>query len=157
MKKFLKVLSILTVIFTITITLTHAQQQAQPSVEKMKVDKKPEFPGGKTALINFLSKQVKYPESAKKALLEGSVSVGFKIQADGSITDVKVRATKYTIRKMDEKTKQMTAVSTNNPTDKSLEMEAIRVIKTMPHWKAAEYQGTKVAVDYALPITFTLQ
>ena len=155
MNRFLKALPVLIVLLSTTFSM--AQQSDTQSIEKLKVDKKPEFVGGNPALIAFISKQIKYPETAKKALLEGTISVGFRVESDGSITGVKVRATKYTIRKTDEKTKQTTAVATTNPSDKSLEQEAMRVIKAMPRWNPAEYQKTKVAVDYALPVKFTLQ
>lgn len=155
MNRFLKALPFLFMLFCATFSM--AQQFDTPPVQKMKADKKPEFVGGNPALITFINKQLKYPETAQKALLEGTISVGFRVETDGSITGVKVRTTKYTIRKTDEKTKQTTAVATTNPTDKSLEQEAMRVIKAMPRWSPAEYQKTKVAVDYALPVKFTLQ
>lgn len=155
MNRFLTALPILIVLLSTTFSM--AQQTKTQPVEKLQVDKKPEFVGGNPALIAFISKQIRYPETAKKALLEGTIAVGFRVEADGSITSVKVRSTKYTIRKTDETTKQTTIVATTNPTDKSLEQEAMRVIKSMPRWNPAEYQKTKVAVDYALPVKFTLK
>jgi protein TonB len=40
--------------------------------------------------------------------------------------------------------------------DKSLDTEAIRVIKSMPDWKPGRMNGRTVKVKYTLPIYFRL-
>ncbi len=126
-----------------------AQQSGAPQ-------KKPQFPGGIDSMVMFLSRNVKYPTKAKTEMLEGTVYVGFIVEKDGTISSIDVKKTKYTIRKKDEKTQQLKAVAIENPKDDSLEKEAMRVVKTMPRWKAGEHNGEKVSVGYTLPIKFAL-
>jgi protein TonB len=40
--------------------------------------------------------------------------------------------------------------------DKSLDNEAVRVIKSMPNWKPGRMNGRTVKVKYTLPIYFRL-
>ena len=47
------------------------------------VDEMPEFPGGVEALMDYVSRNVKYPESAKENNLQGRVLVKFVIEKDG--------------------------------------------------------------------------
>ncbi|MBK8146164.1 MAG: energy transducer TonB [Bacteroidetes bacterium] len=94
----------------------------------------PEFPGGENAMLTFISQNLKYPKEAMNKNLEGKVVVNFQIKTDGTIDNVKVRERKH----------------------ESLDAEAIRVIKAMPHWKPGMQDGTIVEVNYALPIMFQL-
>jgi len=95
----------------------------------------PAYPGGQKALIEFLSKNVKYPEEAKKAGIQGRVVVRFMVDRDGAIAKVKV------------------ARSGGN---KELDREAVRVIKAMPDWKPGTVRGNPVNVTYTLPVNFRL-
>ena len=54
------------------------------------VEQMPEFPGGSIELMKFLSENIKYPEAASKAGTQGRVVAQFIVEADGSITNVKV-------------------------------------------------------------------
>jgi len=98
------------------------------------VENMPEFPGGTKALMEFISNNVKYPVIAQKNGITGRVFVGFVIDKDGSITNVKVL----------------------KPVDPALEKEAIRVIKAMPKWKPGTQKGKKAKVSYTIPINFSL-
>ncbi len=100
------------------------------------VEQSPDFPGGEDALIQWLGTHVQYPEEAKKKAVEGTVFVTFVVEKDGSISDVKVL-----------NPKAETAV---------LEQEAVRVVRTMPKWKAGKSHGKKVRVQFNLPIVFKL-
>ena len=100
------------------------------------VEQSPTFPGGEEALIQWLGTHVQYPEEAKKNAVEGTVFVTFVVEKDGSISDVKVH-----------NPKAKTAV---------LEQEAVRVVRTMPKWKAGKSHGKKVRVQFNLPIVFKL-
>ncbi|MBR5688861.1 MAG: TonB family protein, partial [Prevotella sp.] len=53
-------------------------------------EKMPEFPGGAPALLEFLSKSVKYPVEAQKKGVQGRVVVSFVVEKDGSLSDVTV-------------------------------------------------------------------
>ena len=99
------------------------------------VEEMPSFPGGQAALMSFLSSNIKYPVVAQENGVQGRVIVGFVVERDGSITDVKV----------------MRSV------DPSLDREAQRVVKSMPRWKPGKQNGSAVRVKYTVPVVFRLQ
>lgn len=99
------------------------------------VEKMPEFPGGVDAMIDFISKNINYPQSAKDKNISGRVFLSFVIDKDGSVTDVKV----------------MRGI------DKECDAEAMRVVKAMPKWKPGMNEGKPVRVSYMLPISFQLK
>lgn len=96
----------------------------------------PEFPGGATALMNFLAKNIKYPENAQgKIRVQGRVIVQFVIDKEGNILHPQV------VRGVDT----------------ALDNEALRVVNLMPKWKPGELKdGTKVAVRFTIPVVFRL-
>ncbi len=91
----------------------------------------PQFKGD---IMLFLSKNIKYPALAQELGLQGKVICQFVVARDGSIENVEV------VRGI----------------DKSLDTEAIRVIKSMPDWKPGRMNGRTVKVKYTLPIYFRL-
>ena len=92
----------------------------------------PEFPGGNEAMMDYLKKNIKYPESAKKSGKKGRVIVQFTIGSDGGVRDVKVR----------------------RGVDPDIDKEAVRVVSSMPKWTPGKQDGKPVAVKYTLPILF---
>ena len=99
------------------------------------VEDQPEFPGGNTAMMKFLSDNIKYPVIAQENGIQGRVITNFVVEKDGSITDVQV------VRGVDP----------------SLDKEAIRVIQSMPKWKPGKQRGSAVRVRFTLPVVFRLQ
>ncbi len=99
------------------------------------VEEMPEFPGGQGALLQYLSKSIKYPVIAQENGIQGRVSCSFVVEKDGSVTDVQVL----------------------RGVDPSLDKEAIRVITAMPKWKPGKQRGKPVRVKYTVPVTFRLQ
>ena len=99
------------------------------------VKQMPEFPGGQTKLMEYLSTHVQYPEEAQKEGIQGHVLVAFVVNRDGSISDAKIA----------------------RGIDPSCDNEALRVINNMPHWIPAQKNGKKVRARYRLPIVFKLQ
>ena len=95
----------------------------------------PEFPGGETALMNFIVSNLKYPQSAAQKGIQGRVVLSFIVEKDGSISTIKV------MRSPDER----------------LSLEAIRVVRKMPKWKPERRLGKPVRTKYVLPITFRLR
>ena len=110
-----------------------------PKVEESKVfdvvEEMPQFPGGQAALLEYLAKNIKYPVVAEENGVQGRVIVTFVVERDGSITDVKVVKS----------------------VDPSLDKEAARVVKSMPHWIPGKQNGSAVRVKYTVPVTFRLQ
>lgn len=99
------------------------------------VEQMPSFPGGMGALMSWLGQNIKYPVIAAETGVQGRVIVQFVVEKDGSITDVKIAKS----------------------VDPSLDKEATRVIKSMPHWIPGRQNGSPVRVRYTVPVTFKLQ
>lgn len=100
-----------------------------------KVDEKPSFPGGESAMKSYLNSNVKYPDVAQENGVQGRVIVESIIEKDGSMSDVKV------IRSVDP----------------SLDREALRVVKVMPKWTPAKLKGIPVRTKCTTPVVFRLQ
>ena len=98
------------------------------------VEKMPEYPGGIEAFMKFLSENVRYPEAASKAGIQGRVLVNFIVEKDGSISNIHV------IQNVNE----------------YLDAEAVRVVGAMPKWMPGMQEGKAVRVKYTVPISFRL-
>lgn len=98
------------------------------------VEDMPEFPGGEKALWNYFAENVQYPKSAQENKVQGKVFVSFVIAKDGSVQNAKV-------------------VRSVNP---AIDKEALRVINSMPKWTPGAQRGTKVNVQFTMPINFEL-
>jgi len=99
------------------------------------VEQVPEYPGGDEARLNFLRNNIKYPQMAREAGIQGTVYVGFTVEKDGSVTQIKI------VRGIGG----------------GCDEEAVRVTRLMPKWKAGKQRGKEVRVSYTMPIKFTLQ
>ena len=114
-------------------------QPEPPKEEETKVfdvvEQMPSFPGGQSALLQYLSSNIKYPVVAEENGVQGRVIVTFVVEKDGSITDVRVVKS----------------------VDPSLDKEAQRVVKSMPKWIPGKQNGSAVRVKYTVPVTFRLQ
>ena len=98
------------------------------------VKQMPEFQGGQNALLEFLSKSIRYPEAARKNSVQGRVITTFVVEKDGSISNARV-------------------VKSVNP---DLDAEALRVVNSMPNWNPGKQDGKAVRVKYTVPVTFKL-
>ena len=99
------------------------------------VEQMPSFPGGPSALMQYLNSNIKYPVVAEENGVQGRVVCTFVVEKDGSITDVRVVKS----------------------VDPSLDKEAVRVVKSMPKWIPGKQNGSAVRVKYTVPVTFRLQ
>jgi len=118
------------------------QEEKEITFEEVKTEKPfvtveqmPSFKGGEDALKKFIADNLKYPETAKKAGIQGRVTVRFVVAASGKLNDITI------IRGIDP----------------SCDKEAIRVIKAMPDWEPGKQNGKAVPVYYTLPLVFKLQ
>lgn len=93
----------------------------------------PQFPGGHIALVEYLSKNIKFPKSKEKEDVRVRVVTTFTVDKDGSITDAKI------VRSQGE----------------AFDNEALRVINGMPKWIPGMQNGKAVRVKYILPVTFS--
>ena len=96
------------------------------------VDSLPQFPGGDAALYAFIQNNLNYPEQTFENELQGRVTVRFKVNEDGRVSNVQVAR------------------------NKSLELdkEAVRVIEMLPDFKPAILNGKPVAVWYHIKVQF---
>lgn len=106
----------------------------EPPIKFTVVQKIPEFPGGWSAFMQWLTKNLKYPESAKRNRIQGTVIVTFIVNKDGSIASTKV----------------------STSADPVLDAEALRVMKMMPKWKPGMDHNKICRTMIAVPVVFKL-
>ena len=88
----------------------------------------PEFPGGNTEIVKFISKNFNWPPEGAEMGISGNIICGFVIEKDGSINIVEVV----------------------KPLSHLFDAEVIRVIKRMPNWKAGKKDGKPVRVYFSV-------
>ena len=99
------------------------------------VEEMPTFPGGEVKLMEHIAKNIKYPQIARESGIQGRVFIGFVVEPDGSISNVKL------LRGIGG----------------GCDEEAMRVIKGLPKWKPGKQRGKAVRVSYQIPVNFKLQ
>jgi len=99
------------------------------------VEEQPSFEGGIEAFYRYVSKSLKYPNTAKRIGVEGKVFLSFVIDKDGSITQVEVL----------------------KGIGGGCDEEAVRVLENAPPWNPGKQRGKAVKVRMQLPIVFALQ
>lgn len=99
------------------------------------VEQMPEFPGGTEALMNYLRKSLRYPETARENNIQGKVIVQFVIDEVGEVSQAKV------LRGIGH----------------GCDEEALRVVLSMPSWKPGKQNGKPVKTRMNLPISFVLK
>ena len=108
-------------------------EQDKP-VDFQVVERLPEFPGGMSEFVQWLTKNLRYPAAAQRNKQQGTVLVAFIINKDGTTTGHKVVRSAAL----------------------ELDREALRVIKTMPKWKPGEDHGQPCRTYFCIPIVFKL-
>lgn len=101
-------------------------------------DQRPQFFGSSDPrhfLREWVYQYLKYPASAVRDGIQGTVMVEFIIEKDGKVTDVKV------IKGVDE----------------LLDAEALKVVSASPKWKPGRVGGSKVRASITLPVEFRLE
>lgn len=108
--------------------------QLEPAPVYQVVEQMPEFPGGQAALMDYLKKNLRYPEIARESEVQGRVIVRFVVNEDGKISDVVI------LRDIGAGCSQ----------------EAKRVVSSMPKWAPGRQNGKVVKTYFTLPVTFRL-
>lgn len=90
--------------------------------------------GGMSSFFNFVRKNLKYPNQARRMRIEGRVFVQFIVDKDGALTEVTV-------------VKGIGA---------GCNEEAVRVMSMAPKWNPGKQRGKPVKVRMILPIHFRL-
>lgn len=123
-------------------TVDEVENPEQPTVVDMElnplnfriVEELPEFPGGATAFMKWLTKNLRYPSIAQQRKVEGKVVAQFIVNTDGSISNIEL----------------VTRV------DPNLDREALRVLRMMPQWKAGKQNDKPCRTQVCIPIVFKL-
>jgi protein TonB len=104
-------------------------------METFSIEQQPEYPGGYKKMMEFLSRNLKYPRGAATSGVSGKVFLNFVISKDGDIQ--KIQVSKGIGFGCDE--------------------EAMRVLGQMPRWTPGKQSGRTVPVRFTLPINFQLE
>lgn len=100
----------------------------------MIAEQPPSFPGGVNALSKYIKDNLTYPDSLKDCI-QGRVIVSFFVEADGSVTNVKVVRGVHPL----------------------LDKEAAKVVGNMPKWNPGTSQGKPARTNYTVPIVFKME
>ncbi|MEX2379672.1 MAG: energy transducer TonB, partial [Vicingaceae bacterium] len=111
------------------------------------VEDMPVFPGCENAdnkeqctqdkIFEYLGSNTKYPPMAKDAGISGTVYIRFLVDENGDVRDAEV----------------LRGVSGG----KSLDEEALRVVRSLPKMKPGKQRGQAVRVQYNVPVRFNLR
>jgi protein TonB len=121
-------------------TAETADANAKMEMDKMgyynRTEVLPGYNGGQTALENYITNNIEYPQDAIDNNMEGTVKVQFAVDEQGAISNVKAVGDKLGY---------------------GLEEEAIRVVSKMPKWTPGKIKGKNVKTWRTLPITYKLE
>jgi protein TonB len=99
-------------------------------------DVRPAYPGGQSALEDYIASQIEYPQMAIDDNKEGTVTVQFVVDENGKVTNANVLGSSL---------------------GDGLDNEAVRVISQMPKWEPGKVKGKNVKTRLTLPITYRLE
>ena len=98
------------------------------------VEDLPQFPGGASEFMKWLTKNLKYPATAQKKQVRGKVVAQFIVKTDGSVSDL-------------ELTEHLEA---------ACDREVLRVLRMMPKWQAGVMNAKPCRTKVCIPIVFNL-
>jgi len=110
-----------------------AELPENPIVPSTDCDVPPRFPGGESALIDYLDESMKgLKDYTEEDGMPGRVTLTFIVELDGSIANIQdIKSTTGDLAKV-----------------------AIRIAESMPRWSPALWHGKRVRSRYTLPMTF---
>lgn len=94
-----------------------------------------EFIGGFNEMIKYIKTNMVYPQDAIELNEQGRVYLSFVVEKDGTISGINVEQGVY----------------------KSIDREAVRIVRNMPKWKPGEVGAKAVRTRVTLPIVFVLE
>jgi|WetSurMetagenome_2_1015567.scaffolds.fasta_scaffold02136_13 periplasmic protein TonB len=100
----------------------------------VRLEEMPEYPGGISALMKYISENIVYPTEAQNLNIQGRVSLKFVVNTDGSVDRIEVIGS----------------------VDPLLDAEAVRVVKTLPKFKPGRQGGVPAPVWFSLPVLFRI-
>lgn len=116
------------------ISSNEKEPTADPDSSKIfgAAEEMPSFPGGEKALMQYIKDNTYYPRELCEGAAQGRVMVGFVINEDGSISDVKV------LRSLTPECDEV----------------AVKIVKGMPKWNPGKQNGKAVKTKYTVPVSF---
>ncbi len=123
-------------------TVDEVDNPEQPTVLDMEsnplnfrvVEQLPEFPGGASEFMKWLTKNLRYPPQAQQKNIQGKVVAQFIVNKDGSISHLEILKSVHPL----------------------LDREALRVLGMMPPWKAGLQNDKPCRTQVCIPIVFKL-
>lgn len=113
-------------------TLPLAKQKIVPTEQ---ISSMPEFPGGMRAFMLWMDEHITYPTTCISKKQQGSITICFIVDIDGSVTDIEVK----------------------NAFDTQVYRTTMNALKSMPKWKpGTDEQGKPTQVKITMPIDFKL-
>ena len=115
---------------------TPATPDTTKAIPFSQLEVKPTFQGGEagTSFSKWVNENLKYPQAAKDAGVQGRVTLQFIVYPDGSVRDTKVLRGAHP----------------------DLDAEALRVVSASPNWTPGYVNGEPVKVTYTFPVIFQL-
>jgi protein TonB len=98
------------------------------------VEDLPQFPGGASEFMKWLTKNLKYPASAQNRKVKGRVVAQFIVNTDVSVSDL-------------ELTEHL---------EVACDREVLRVLRMMPKWQAGVMNAKPCRTKVCIPIVFNL-
>ena len=98
------------------------------------VEDLPQFPGGASEFMKWLTRNLKYPASAQNKKIKGRVVAQFIVNTDGSVSDL-------------ELTEHL---------EVACDREVLRVLRMMPKWQAGVMNAKPCRTKVCIPIVFNL-
>ena len=146
----MKILSLLFILLSYSVTAQETPPPVPPPPARIVVEEgKPKrskivdfpdvearFKGGQSGLAKYINNNVQYPQRAIEMNHRGKVYLSFVVEKNGKITNIKVE---------------------KSSGHRSLDLEALRLIRKMPKWKPGKLGLRKVRTRCRLPIVFTLE
>ena len=109
-------------------------ERSDDKIKKRILSETPPPPGCWSSFMVWLTKNLKYPANAKQLQQQGTVDVTFIVNADGNVSDIKIKNSKNT----------------------DFEQEVLKVVRTMGKWKPGIQNNKPCKSLLEIPIVFSL-
>lgn len=130
---------LLSLLFLFSIFFNHSLSAQSKEEDKIyhesEVDSKPEFTGGDHAKMNFIARNISYPEEAMRAGIDGKVVIRAVVEKNGKIKPIEVLEAPH----------------------KSLGRACKRTVLLMPKWIPGEIDGEPVRTYTDITIIYNLR
>jgi TonB family protein len=134
MKNYLLLLLVLLLPFGLKAQTAITLSKDTTTYDASNIERQPSFPGGNDDFQKFVKRTLRYPAEARKNNIQGEVELGFVVNTDGTLSDIRV-------------TKSLAS---------DLDKEALRIMKLSPKWVPAIKNQKAINCGVTVPISFRL-